>query len=216
MMNQNQNETRSNEAFRGEIVDSFYFSSLEWMRIALSEFVKVERDRYLPILESKVYAPVVAQVCFGYALEFANKALLLAQDAHFKPTHRVAKLHAKLPEAQRSAIECLALECVDTEPFLGFPDTQTMTSILAGAESMTTIKGIQVIQLIDRYCSDENVKYGGFDARLNFHDFTINVVETRRIEQLRRLHGGILQLTKELLLPDSEDFPTLAEVQLDD
>ena len=215
-MTKNQNANDSDSIFRGNIITNFYFYSLEWMRIALAEFEKNELDSYRPIFETNIYAPVVAQACFGYALEFAYKALLLAQDAQFKPTHRVAKLHAKLPKAQRRTIEDLALECVETEPYLGFPDTQTATSILAGAESMTTITGIQVINLIDRYCSDENVKYGGFDAQLNFHDFVMTIVDTRRTDQLRRFHGGVLQLAKQLMLPDAEEFPTLAVVSTDE
>lgn len=211
-----QSATNLNGVFRGEIVVGFYFNSLEWMRIALSEFEKDERESYRHISEANLYQGIVGRVCFSYAMEFAYKALLLTQNVQFGRTHQVAKLHEKLPKAQQCVIEALALECVDTDPVLGFTDVQTMTSVLAGADNKTEIKGDQVIELIDRYCSDPNVKYGGFDADLDFHEFVIPIVDTRRTDRLRRLHGGVLQLAKELLLPDSQEFPTLAEVSADE
>ena len=205
------------ESHRYDTAVGFYFRSLEWMRVALAEFKQRETEGdYVPT-RFRPYSTVIGQVCFGYAMEFAYKALLLAlENGQFKSTHRVAELHGSLSDEHRSVIEDLALKCVDTEPFLGFAETQTMTSILARADSMTSITGIQVIGLIDRYCSHKNVKYLGVDRKLKRTDFVAPIVDTSRIEQLRAFHGGVLQLARELLLPYSEGFPTLAEVQLDD
>ena len=100
----------------------------------------------------------------------------------------------------------LARECVETESCLGSDDTQTMTSILAGVDRMGDIQGIHVINLIDRYCANVNVKYLGFKGDLTLQDSLIPIIDTRRLDAIARLHRGILRLAYDRLDPEVQEY----------
>ena len=184
-----------------------YIASLEW---AETSFAKLDESEHpnQPFGNQRHHAAqTVGYVCLSYALEFAYKALLLANDTWLnKTTHGIAKLHSELPKCQRDEIEMLARECVETEPYLGFDDTQTMTSILAGVARMRDIQGIHVINLIDRYCANVNIKYLGYKGDLTFHDFLVPIIDTDRLDAIARFHRGILKLAYDRFDPPVQRY----------
>lgn len=189
-----------------------YCASLEW---AHTSFAKLKESEHpdKPLGDIRLNsAQTVAYVCLALALEFAYKALLLANGEWVdKPTHSIIKLHSKLPGCQRSVIEGLARECVETESYLGFDDTQTMTSILAGVGRMKDIQGIHVLELVDRYCADANTKYLGYGPDLTFRDFLIPIIDTRRTNAINKLHRGILRLAYDRFDSQVQDYLTHAQ-----
>ncbi len=206
-MSKPEESTEALKADPQEYACLLYEASLEW---AESSFTKLDESEHpdQPFGSERHHAAqTVGYVCLSYALEFAYKALLLANDTWLKKTtHGIAKLHSKLPKCQRDEIEMLARECVETESYLGFDDTRTMTSILAGVDRMGDIQGIHVINLIDRYCANVHIKYLGYKGDLTFHDPLMPIIDTRRLDAISRLHRGILKLAYDRFDPEVQEY----------
>lgn len=193
-----------------------YEASLEW---AETSFTKLDESEHpeQPFGSRRHHAAqTVGYVCLSYALEFAYKALLLANSKWperwwRKPPHSIVELHSELPECQRDEIEMLARECVETESYLGFDDTQTMTSILAGVARMRDIQGIHVINLIDRYCANVHIKYLGYKGDLTVHGSLMPIIDTRRLDAISRLHRGILKLAYARFDPEVQEYLSQVE-----
>ena len=211
-MSKPEEATDALKADRQEYACLLYEASLEW---AETSFTKLDESEHpdQPFGSQRHHAAqTVGYVCLSYALEFAYKALLLANDTWLKKTtHGIAKLHSKLPKCQRDEIEMLARECVETESYLGFDDTQTMTSILAGVVRMRDIQGIHVVNLIDRYCANVHIKYLGYKGDLTFHDFLMPIIDTRRLDAISRLHRGILKLAYDRFDPEVQGYLSQVE-----
>ena len=213
------NQEKSKDALKAdpqEYACLLYSASLEWAETSFTKLYESEHPDQPYGDERHRSAQTVGCVCLSYALEFAYKALLLANDTWPKkwfrrPPHSIGKLHSKLPECQQAEIEALARECVETESYLGFDDTQTMTSILAGVDRMGDIQGIHVINLIDRYCANVHIKYLGYKGDLTFHDFLMPIIDTRRLDAISRLHRGILKLAYDRFDPEVQGYLSQVE-----
>lgn len=130
---------------RQSTVATHYFDSLEWMKTALLKDNESGRSlKHTPIDAS---ALKVGQVCCGFAIEFAYKALLYSQDKpHTKKmeSHHVSKLHEMVDQPDRAAIEAVGEEL-----------------LRVGNSSVTPRNGIELIKYIADHYTNPDVKYWG-------------------------------------------------------
>ena len=177
---------------RQSAVATTYFDSLEWMRTALQKDLESRRSAQEP---TYLNALKVSQVCCGFALELAYKALLYAQSKqHSKKMekHFLSLLHDMLDSPEKETIERVAGE------------------LLVNHDSpFAPRSGRAAIRYIDEYYTHPDIKYWGKRATVDRSNAIVassglpmgSDDELGSIAAMQKLHHLILDLARRRTWP---------------